>query len=78
MQLTFTNLEEVFDFVDRVRPGSPPGRMDPGELARILGNMVRAAGSGSGYKIPAIKIYRAVTGAGLKEAKDAIERYSGF
>ncbi|MET9832144.1 ribosomal protein L7/L12 [Streptomyces sp. NPDC006385] len=27
-----------------------------------------------GKKIPAIKLYREITGAGLKEAKDAVER----
>jgi hypothetical protein len=28
----------------------------------------------SGKKIPAIKVYRELTGVGLKEAKDAVER----
>ena len=28
-----------------------------------------------GEKIPAIKAYRVLTGAGLKEAKDAVEKY---
>ncbi len=27
-----------------------------------------------GKKVPAIKVYREITGAGLKEAKDAVER----
>lgn len=34
------------------------------------------AGHNAGF-IPAIKAYRAITGAGLKEAKDAIEKFSG-
>jgi hypothetical protein len=28
-----------------------------------------------GEKIPAIKAYRLLTGAGLKESKDAVEKY---
>jgi hypothetical protein len=86
MQITFNSLEEVFNFVDRVRPTvggyveTPgecrPGHIDPVELARILGSMLRVAGP-KGSKIHAIKVYRAVTGQGLKESKDAIERFSG-
>ena len=85
MPITFHTLEEVFNFVDSVRPivgghiETPgecrPGHIDPVELARILGGMLRAAGS-KGNKIHAIKVYRAVTNQGLKESKDAIERFS--
>ncbi|MGW1887057.1 ribosomal protein L7/L12 [Streptomyces sp. NPDC001970] len=38
------------------------------ELARVAG-LVR-----EGRKIEAIKVYRQLTGAGLKEAKEAVER----
>lgn len=43
------------------------------ELKPEIASQVEAAVA-SGNKIEAIKIYREVTGCGLKEAKDAIER----
>lgn len=49
--------------------------IDPGEAAEgdLPKEVVRLADAGE--KIPAIKLYRAKTGAGLAEAKEAIEDY---
>lgn len=40
----------------------------------IVDELLREIVSPDGF-IPAIKAYRAITGAGLKESKEAIERY---
>ena len=44
-----------------------PDAIDPVELLRCLGRVSK------GHKIDAIRIFRAITGLGLKEAKDALE-----
>lgn len=68
-------LKESKDFVDEIEarqrqvrrpPPSAPGSPD---WARIRQELER------GRKIEAIKLYRAQTGVGLKEAKDAVERF---
>jgi ribosomal protein L7/L12 len=48
-----------------VAPASPPS--DPAWLVEVRSLLAR------GKKIQAIKVYREGTGAGLKEAKDAVE-----
>ncbi|HEY0455112.1 MAG TPA: ribosomal protein L7/L12 [Verrucomicrobiae bacterium] len=47
--------------------GMPPKRLTPEQYTRVQ-NVALA-----GKKIEAIKLYRELTGAGLKEAKDAVE-----
>ncbi len=69
--------EELIDLARKLAPPTglaqsgtcQPGSIDPCELARGLAEVAK------GNKIWAIKIYRAVTGAGLKDAKDAVERF---
>jgi hypothetical protein len=47
-------------------------RTNADQLGRLLGHMKR------GSKIEAIKEYRALTGMGLKESKDAVEAFWTF
>jgi ribosomal protein L7/L12 len=57
--------------IDIPAPESPPaGSASPEVIAILMKHMV--AGDN---KIEAIKAYRQLTGHGLKEAKDAVERY---
>jgi hypothetical protein len=60
-------LDELIEFeVEQPKAGVVPcGLVD--ELLLYMG--------GGTQKIEAIKAYRVLTGAGLKEAKDAVERY---
>lgn len=70
------------DFVQKSTAGSPvrsalPGGMDArppvsSDDLETLNSLVREL-LASGMKIEAIKAYREITGAGLKEAKDAVE-----
>lgn len=56
----------------QAQPYNPTNYLSPGDRERIM-MLIRR-----GKKIHAIKLYREVTGAGLKEAKDAcdyLERY---
>jgi ribosomal protein L7/L12 len=50
------------------------GGIDP-EQAVPLSDRVKAIANDPGQTIEAIKAYREETGAGLAEAKDAVERY---
>lgn len=65
---------EAAEAVERIRAGrapAAPGRipgMPVGAAARAVGHALAA-----GNKIEAIRLYRAATGVGLKEAKDAID-----
>lgn len=73
-ELTSAGLKEALDAVEAIARGeAPPAapsheRDDPG-LDRELTELLRG-----GRKIEAIKRYREATGAGLKDAKDAVER----
>jgi len=51
-----------------VAPGVPPDATFEGEVRQLVA---------AGKLIEAIKLYRARTGCGLKEAKDAVERIAG-
>jgi hypothetical protein len=60
------DLDNLIDFeVEQPKNVVPAGMVD--ELLLHMG--------GGTQKIEAIKAYRALTGAGLKESKDAVERY---
>lgn len=61
----------------RTSVASPPGNSPPlpPMTPEQLGEVERLARAGD--KISAIKLYRKLTGVGLKEAKDAVEKLSG-
>jgi ribosomal protein L7/L12 len=69
---TGAGLAEAQDAVERIQAGRAPAPRPPappvGAAARAVGEALRA-----GNEIEAIKLYRAATGVGLKEAKDAID-----
>lgn len=54
---------------------TPAGQLDRGDLLKKAGRMGEVARLvQAGNKIEAIKLYRQLTGLGLKEAKDAVEK----
>ena len=70
---TGAGLAEAKDAIERIRTGRapvpPPAALPPiGNEARAVGKALRA-----GDEIEAIRLYRAATGVGLTEAKDAID-----
>ena len=72
-ELTGVGLKEAKDYVDALESGSQPAAANPaptasGDLAEVH------ALARQGQKIQAIKLYRELTGAGLKDAKDYIDR----
>jgi ribosomal protein L7/L12 len=72
-ELTGVGLKEAKDYVDALESGGQPVAADPaptrsGDLAEVH------ALARQGQKIQAIKLYRELTGAGLKDAKDYIDR----
>ncbi len=73
MEIKFNSVEEVLEFADRFR--LPARTIEHEEVARSIARIAEGAGR---EKIPAIKLYRAVTGEGLRESKAAIERYHPF
>lgn len=79
MELKFNSVEKVMEFADTLRrhavtePGVVrPGHIDPAGLVESLASIAR------GNKIQAIKVYRAVTGQGLRESMEAVERAPVF
>jgi ribosomal protein L7/L12 len=71
-ELTGVGLKEAKDYVDALESGSPLAAANPaprssGDLAEVHALAVR------GQKIEAIKLYRELTGVGLKEAKDYVD-----
>lgn len=66
------NPDEIQDIDDainiNVEPVEVPGKADPATINELM----RAIHAGE--KIAAIKAYRSMTGYGLKEAKDAVEK----
>ena len=79
MKFEFSSIEEVLTFASHVNVNAPgsgevrPGSIDPAAFAEHLGRV--ASGNG---KIAAIKLYRAVFGVGLREAKEAIDAVPAF
>jgi ribosomal protein L7/L12 len=71
-ELTSVGLKEAKDYVDALESGGQPAAAVPtptptGSLAEVH------ALARQGQKIQAIKLYRQLTGAGLKEAKDYVD-----
>ncbi len=71
-ELTGVELKEAKDYVDALESGGPlpaakPAPIGSGDLAEVHALALQ------GQKIQAIKLYREITGAGLKEAKDYID-----
>lgn len=69
----WVDLEKLDELINIDVPVQSPAKANPAEVDELL----RAMTDPSSY-IPAIKAYRVVTGAGLKEAKEAIERFRGM
>jgi ribosomal protein L7/L12 len=67
------SLVEAKDAVEKLigGHGTSPKNPNPTALLHSLDDVRRMAAAGQ--KIQAIKLYREITGAGLKEAKDAVE-----
>ena len=73
---TGARLAEAREAVERIEAGQPPALLPPrgaglppvGAEARAVGEALRA-----GNALEAVKLYRAATGAGLEEAKRAID-----
>lgn len=63
-------VEELDNLIDIPVPEPVKSYSLPSEVDALL-----AAMNQPGKKIEAIKAYRSLTGAGLKESKDAVERY---
>jgi ribosomal protein L7/L12 len=71
---TGAGFAEAKDAIERIRTGRAPAPPPPAPLPPI-GTEARAVGEAlrAGNDIEAIRLYRAATGVGLKEAKDAID-----
>jgi ribosomal protein L7/L12 len=69
VNMTENEIEDIDNLVDVDIP-EPKNVVDPALVDKLLLEI----GRGEGF-IEAIKAYRTLTGAGLKEAKDAIEKY---
>lgn len=68
-QLSNHAVEHVAALVEECLPKQEPVKANAGEIDEML-KAIR-----EGKKIDAIKWYRSLTGYGLKESKEAIERY---
>lgn len=66
----FFDVEELDNIVDMPIPEAQPVKANCAEVDYLLKLM-----SEGNLKIEAIKAYRTLTGAGLKDAKDAVEKY---
>jgi ribosomal protein L7/L12 len=66
----YIDIEKLDELIDVTVPMPQPTKANPEEVDQLLALMAQGT-----LKIEAIKIYRSLTGAGLKEAKDAIERH---
>lgn len=58
------------DIIDINVPEPVPGRANVEDVDKLMMLMLQGT-----QKIEAIKLYRMMTGMGLKESKDAVERY---
>lgn len=61
---------QIMDINDLMIACNEPAKFTEEEINNLMRLM-----NGGCYKIEAIKSYRTLTGLGLKEAKDAIEKY---
>ena len=64
------DLEDIYDIIEFEVPEPQPNKADCEKVNGLLFAM-----NDKSSIIPAIKVYRELTGVGLKEAKDAIERF---
>jgi len=71
-ELTFNSVRDIDSIVDIEVPAPTVQALNIELLHELLVEMRSAK---DGRFIPAIKAYRALTGAGLKEAKEAVEKY---
>lgn len=69
-QIVGHDIDELDHLIDIPIPEPVKSYALPSEVDALL-----AAMNQPGKKIEAIKAYRSLTGAGLKESKDAVERY---
>lgn len=75
-EATGVGLKDAKDAVERYVPGDAPSRAP--ERPSVGGDVIPLAAVSAlqnGKMIDAVKIVRAARGVGLKEAKDAVERY---
>jgi ribosomal protein L7/L12 len=72
-ELTGVGLKEAKDYVDALEAGAAPQPAAP-PPDRTAGLAEVHALAQQGNKIQAIKVYRELTGVGLKEAKDYVDR----
>jgi Ribosomal protein L7/L12 C-terminal domain len=63
-------IEELECLIDIDVSVADPVKVDPNDVDSLLDLMAKGK-----QKIEAIKAYRSLTGVGLKESKDAVERY---
>lgn len=70
--------DDAIETLDRMIDVNVPevkAKADCGDVDELLRCMITATDAGF---IPAIKAYRVLTGAGLKESKEAVEKYRRF
>ena len=65
-----SNIEAIDDMIDIEVPAVEVVRPSTDDVERLMFLMVEGL-----YKIEAIKMYRSITEMGLKESKDAVEKY---
>lgn len=75
MEIKFNSVEEVLEFASHYRPNTSPGQRSSEDIANKIAQIAR---EGRGAKIAAIVVYRAATGEGLRESKNAIEAHWPF
>ena len=70
MSIGDSEIAELDNLIDIPVPEQTPGFVPCSWVDDLMALMAEGK-----YKIEAIKAYRSLTGAGLKDAKDAVERY---
>ncbi len=68
--ISYTTIETIDNMIDIEVPEPKPEKADVSTVERLMSLMQQNT-----QKIEAIKVFRDLTGAGLKESKDAVERY---
>lgn len=70
VQMDYDDYRMLDNLVDiDVTPVEVPGKANPADINALMSAIHQ------GNRIDAIKAYRSLTGFGLKEAKDAVEKY---
>lgn len=70
LEFAIDDLEELDNLIDIDVPQPQPIAINANEIDRLLYLMQEST-----HKVEAIRTYRALTGQGLKESKDAVEKY---